>query len=187
MLIGEAQIRLVHERGRLQRVVAALKRGGVEILSSAEGLGPRPITTVSLILSSGWPPAEAAGGLGWIRFVADPDPTPAPVLMVSLAATQALVDATDYRGTPVAQRPLTLRRELLARALGRAAAHELGHYLLASRAHAAHGLMRARFKADELVGEAATAFRLEVPERRTLAARLLDARFLVADETNGRR
>ena len=170
-----------------RELVSVWKRCDVDVLSDAEGLEPQPMTTVTLILSSGWPPADAAGGLGWIHFVSNPAPTPAPVLMVSLAATRALVEATDYRGTPVAQRPLALRRELMARALGRAAAHELGHYLLASREHAVRGLMRARFRSDELVSDFGAGFRLEVPERQKLATRLRDQRFLLAEETNGRR
>jgi hypothetical protein len=69
----------------------------------------------------------------------------------------------------------------VARALGRAAAHELGHYLLASREHARRGLMRARFNADELVSDYGAAFRLEDSDRQALAIRLRDARFLAAD------
>jgi hypothetical protein len=160
-------------------------RDGVHVCLCPEGLNPPPVETVSLILSPEWPPAAAAGGLGWIRFLAGPDldrePAPAPVLMVSIAATRTLVEATDYRGRPVVQRPLALRRELLARALGRAAAHELGHYLLASRQHASHGLMRAQFRGDELLAENAAAFRLGPVERRKLEARRRDARFLLAE------
>lgn len=164
--------------GVLRELVSVWKRCGVEVLAYTDGLEPQPVTTVSLVLSPGWPPADASGGLGWIRFVTNPVRTPAPVLMVSLAATRALVEAAEYRGTHVTQRPLALRRELTARALGRAAAHELGHYLLASREHAARGLMRARFSSDELVSDDGAAFRLEAPERVTVAARLRDARFL---------
>jgi hypothetical protein len=72
----------------------------------------------------------------------------------------------------------------LARALGRAAAHELGHYLLASREHSSHGLMRARFSAAELIRDDAAAFQLEDQARDTLTARLQEARFLSAEETN---
>jgi len=158
--------------GMFRELVAVWRRCGVEVLFSAGGLEPAPVTTVSLIVAPGWPPADAAGGLGWIHFVSDPAQTPAPVLMVSLAATRALVDAADYRGMPVAQRPLALRRELTARALGRAAAHELGHYLLTSREHTPRGLMRARFSSDDLVSDESAAFTLEASARLTVLARL---------------
>src|SRR5262249_48796111 len=130
--------------GMFRELVSTWQRCGVTVVSYAQGLEPPPTATVSLILAPGWPPRGAVGGLGWIRFVLDPESHPAPVLMVSLAATRALVDGSDYRGTPVAQRPSAVGRTLLARALGRAAAHELGHYLLASPAHARRGLMRGR-------------------------------------------
>jgi len=167
--------------GMFRELVSTWQRCGVTVLPYAQGLEPPPTATVSLILAPGWPPPEAAGGLGWIRFVLDPESHPAPVLMVSLAATRALVDASDYRGTPVAQRPSAVGRTLLARALGRAAAHELGHYLLASRAHARRGLMRARFNADELVSEDGAAFRLADSDRQALKICLREARFLTAD------
>ena len=46
--------------------------------------------------------------------------------------------------------------------------------------------MRARFNADELIGEDGAAFCLELPERLILAARLRDARFLLTEQTSGR-
>jgi hypothetical protein len=168
-----------------RELVSTWRRADVDVLLYTEGLNPPPVAIVSLILSSEWSPAAGDGGLGWIRFVTDPDrdrgPAPVPVLMVSIAATRALVEATAYRGIPVVERPLALRRELLARALGRAAAHELGHYLMASPQHAAHGLMRARFRADDLLAQDAAAFRLDAADRRRLEARLRDAPFLLAE------
>jgi len=173
--------------GMFRELGVIWKRAGVRILPFADRLEPRPVAAVSLIVSAGWPPPEASGGLGWIRFIMDGDATPAPVLMVSLAATRALVDASNYRGLSLLHCPLALRRALLARALGRAAAHELGHYLLASREHAMHGLMRARFSAAELICDDAVAFQLEDQARDTLTARLQEAQFLSAEETTGGR
>src|SRR3954469_628186 len=143
------------------RELVSTWRGGIEVLPYSEDLAPPPVTTGSVILAPGRPPAAAEGALGWIHFVASPNAAPAPVLMVSLAATRALIEQTVYRGMPVAQRPAALRQALLARALGRAAAHELGHYLLASSEHSRGGLMRARFDASDLVAEAASAFHLD--------------------------
>jgi hypothetical protein len=60
----------------------------------------------------------------------------------------------------------------MARVLGRAAAHELGHYLLASRQHSASGLMRTRFMSEQWVGDERTPFRLRPAERAMLEARL---------------
>ena len=41
---------------------------------------------------------------------------------------------------------------LLARAMGRALAHEMGHYLLASKEHTKNGLMQAHRTATEFFG-----------------------------------
>lgn len=46
-------------------------------------------------------------------------------------------------------------------ALGRAAAHEIGHYVLHTSSHAASGLMRANFVADELADAATDTFSLD--------------------------
>ena len=68
--------------------------------------------------------------------------------------------------------PTLFHELLLSRALGRALAHELGHYLLKSRTHSAAGLMRAvrpsfQFFAPDRVG-----FGLTPEERAWLADRL---------------
>jgi hypothetical protein len=167
-----------------QELVSTWRRTGVDVVLYSKGLDPRPVTTVSLMVSSEWPSAALAGSLGWMRLVTDPDlergAVPIPILMVSIAATGAVVDAAEYRGGPIFQRPLELRRDLLARALGRVAAHELGHYLLASAQHTPYGLMRARFHPQELVGDDGSTFCVHAAERRRLEARLRDAQLLQA-------
>ncbi len=72
----------------------------------------------------------------------------------------------------VNQMPPSQRETLLARAMGRALAHELGHYLLTSKAHAAHGLMKAVLTAVELFQPSNGALRIEPAQRRAVAARL---------------
>ena len=60
----------------------------------------------------------------------------------------------------------------LARAMGRALAHELGHYLLASKAHTQRGLMKPVMTAVELFMPDASVFRIDPAQRRAVAARL---------------
>lgn len=48
--------------------------------------------------------------------------------------------------------PARLSEELLARALGRAFAHELGHILLGERGHHARGIMQASLSRHDLIG-----------------------------------
>jgi hypothetical protein len=48
----------------------------------------------------------------------------------------------------------SMAKTFLGRALGRALAHEIGHYLLGTREHAKHGLMRAQFAPQDLLEDA---------------------------------
>ena len=56
--------------------------------------------------------------------------------------------------------------------MGRALAHELGHYLLASKVHTRGGLMKAVLTALELFTPDASGFRIEPAQRGAIAARV---------------
>jgi len=60
----------------------------------------------------------------------------------------------------LAQRPVAVHSDLLGRMLGRALAHEIGHYVLQSRGHAKTGLMTASFRPYEVTFGPASWFRL---------------------------
>jgi hypothetical protein len=108
--------------------------------------------------------------LGWIVF----DGATAPQQDIYLShsnARQMLENAAGVVGI-ADQMPPVQRDTLLARAMGRALAHELGHYLLASKVHTERGLMKAILTAVELFGPDASAFRLEPAQRRAVTARL---------------
>ncbi len=101
--------------------------------------------------------------LGWITF--SPSGAPERVLHLSRRNAIELVDRIDaYRNRPTSYKEL-----LVARALGRALAHELGHYLMASRDHSPSGLMKGRRLADELFSPVRTGFQLNDDERRLAA------------------
>ncbi len=68
----------------------------------------------------------------------------APIAVASVSAARRVLDAADLAGGPAA-----LVAERLGVVLGRAVAHEIGHYLLNTAAHARHGLMRARIDARD--------------------------------------
>jgi hypothetical protein len=68
------------------------------------------------------------------------------VAIVSIEAAERLVEEARPPGFPVIA-GLDYRR--LGLVLGRAIAHEIGHYLLDTPTHARHGLMRPRFDARE--------------------------------------
>ena len=108
--------------------------------------------------------------LGWIVF--DDVTVPEQEIYLSYAnARQMMEEARGVVGI-IDQMPIMQRETLLARAMGRALAHELGHYLLASKVHTERGLMKATMTAAELFMPDSGAFRLEPAQRRSVAARL---------------
>ena len=102
--------------------------------------------------------AEGHGALGWIPFTAD---GPAPSIHLSRANAEALI-----RQTPgVTDTTILVHEILIGRALGRALSHEIGHYLLKSRVHTPHGLMRAIWPSDELLSRDRRGFELTAEQR----------------------
>jgi hypothetical protein len=72
----------------------------------------------------------------------------------------------------VAQMPIAPREILLARAMGRALAHEIGHYLLASKVHTQRGLLKASRTASELFSVERAGFKIDPSQQQQIAARL---------------
>ena len=71
------------------------------------------------------------------------------------------------------------RQVMLGRVMGRALAHELAHYLLATKIHTARGLLKAVRSAQEFFSIEQSRFQLE-PEQRTQIAERLRAEALMA-------
>jgi hypothetical protein len=108
--------------------------------------------------------------LGWIVF----DALDAPQQEIYLSYANAVTMMEEARGVVgiVKEMPAVQRETLVARAMGRALAHELGHYLLASKLHTQHGLMKATLTATDLFTPDISAFLIEPAQRRAVAARL---------------
>jgi hypothetical protein len=102
-----------------------------------------------------------AGTLGWITFTAN---RPDRLIHLSRArAEDLLCDSPGLNDPTVAS-----HETLIGRALGRGLAHELGHYLLRTRAHTSRGLMRPAWTSDDSF--ALTRVGLELtPEQREAA------------------
>ena len=83
--------------------------------------------------------------LGWIGFsdVAGPG----SFIVLSVRRAIEMLGRAELAARKLAELPGMVRR-LLPRALGRALAHELGHYFLARRAHSPAGLMREGFRPE---------------------------------------
>lgn len=89
-----------------------------------------------------------------------------PLALISLGeaeriAVRSLVD-----------RPQLLRDRYVGMVLGRAAAHEIGHYLLNTSAHVSEGLMRARFDEIEFANPRSNAFELDGDQRAWVRQRV---------------
>jgi hypothetical protein len=76
------------------------------------------------------------------------------------AEVQRLLETVRMDERAVSERPAALRHRLMGRVLGRAIAHELGHFLFGSADHAPSGLMRARHRLDDLTSPFRQAFRV---------------------------
>lgn len=107
--------------------------------------------------------------MGWIIF--DPDGVPEPEIHLSHANALALVQQMEGPGA-VANMTIMELRMLLSRALGRALAHELGHYLLASKVHTSDGLMKATRPAHDFIVPRRDAFEIDRALRLAIDARL---------------
>jgi hypothetical protein len=112
---------------------------------------------------------ETGMALGWIVFE---DDRPEQEIYVSFANAVRLLNESAGVVGHVDAMPLLMRETLLARALGRALAHEIGHYLLGSKSHSAHGLMMAVHTAAELFGSARQRFAIPPAEQQRMVARL---------------
>ncbi len=108
--------------------------------------------------------------IAWIVF--DEDGMPARDLYVSHKnALEFLMNASG--GVPRIGQMTRMEENLrLGRAMGRALAHELGHYLLASKAHARRGLMQASHTAYSFFDVDRSSFAIDKVMRQELAARL---------------
>ena len=82
----------------------------------------------------------------------------------------AVVADALWVGRRLREWPPTVRDRLKGRALGRVLAHELGHYLLATRTHTETGLMRGSISAEALVSPDRRPFRLDASDQARVRA-----------------
>jgi hypothetical protein len=124
----------------------------------------------ALIVSVEDAPAATAGTmmpLGWIEFDRE-DPTEE----IHLSFNNALALMQDVKGAGEVFRLTQMERDVfLSRALGRALAHELGHYLLGSREHTKNGLMQTARAATDFFTPGRERFAIAPVQQRLIAAR----------------
>jgi len=139
---------------------------------SRERAGPPSASCPSLCVTldeDAGPERGTSLAIGWIVF--DDAGAPTRNIHLSFANAMALIRAAEGVGA-VSRMTVLEVRTLISRALGRALAHELGHYLLASKTHAAAGLMRASQSASEFLGPQRDAFAIDPALRSHVSAQL---------------
>ena len=112
--------------------------------------------------------ADDAQGDAWstpfgsIRF--HPDGPESTILLHYDAVLRSGLQTVVLGGARESQWPRSLRTQVLARMIGRVIAHEVGHWLLGSRAHSRDGLMRASHPVSELAEPGRAGFALSAPD-----------------------
>lgn len=101
--------------------------------------------------------------LAWIGFLNN---VPGDEIYVSRANAYELLTAISSHS----EMPVRGVNEYLGRALGRALAHEIGHWLFKSAAHDSAGVMATRRSTTAFFDLDSRAFRLTIDERTRLAA-----------------
>lgn len=99
--------------------------------------------------------------VAWIQFL---NGAPGQLINVSVSSAKRLLHETAWHDQrPIRMAPQNAQDRLIARMIGRALAHEIGHYLLASSSHAKNGLMKPMITPAEFVKEGRNHLQL-VPE-----------------------
>jgi len=96
---------------------------------------------------SGTPRTAWESPLGAIEFVGDI--LPKADIHVSLGSIDEVIHATGSLVHLYDESPRMVHDQMLARAIGRVVAHEIGHFVLQFPAHVRHGIMAARHTSSE--------------------------------------
>jgi len=145
------------------------KPAGLTIVWQRDDGGAAPALRVIIGPLRGSTLPRYVAPLGWIEF---DDGRPQPHMYLSYANAMTLLEASRGVVGLVSRMPILERETFLGRALGRALAHEVGHYLLAERAHTATGLMKASFSSAELFMPETRHFAINDTQRAIVLARL---------------
>jgi hypothetical protein len=150
------------------------KRYDVSLVTEDQSQCPSPgSAALNVTIDLGHDPAAGDTGLGAIQFASDG--TPASDIVLHYDAVKRIATSAPFMGLHPALWPAGLREEIVARALGRALAHEIGHYLLRSPHHTSSGLMQARHKGSTLGDPNDRGFELTQMDRQRLRIALAAA------------
>ena len=136
-------------------------------LSDGPGDGASPSIDLQVRIDTERDAGDGDNTLGEIYFGADG--LPASVVTLYLRPIDRLARETSIGGSVARFWPPGLHDLLMARIVGRALAHEVGHFVLRSPTHAATGLMRARQQPSTWVQPGRRALVLSGAEQNRLA------------------
>ena len=148
----------------VEQVRKIWKPAGIGVTSGRYAEPAKPGDMVISLRMLGTPARKSDQSLVLAWASLSPGGAPTPALFVSMPAVSELLSKTMVRGRPLTQRPRALRDYLIAKAIGRVVAHELGHYLLHTREHARSGLLRPEYSADDLIAPGLQPFRVPAGE-----------------------
>jgi len=89
---------------------------------------------------------------------------PGSDIVLSLTSARTLVVRATLGGRPISDWPTAIAAHFIPLVMGRALAHEIGHYVLGTREHASRGLMSSSFRPDEVTFGGVTRFSLPRPD-----------------------
>jgi hypothetical protein len=115
------------------------------------------------------PPLATDGFRGWPVAELVPEATPRAIAFAWISGAERVVDEAARSAVVDTPAPRDYRLGLV---LGRAVAHEIGHFLLATETHATSGLMRATVDAREFAAVGGGNFSLDPDASQWLRGRL---------------
>jgi hypothetical protein len=135
----------------------------------AEARPPQPTRPRVLIDDRRGTPRGAASPIGWVNFV---DDEPDGDINISHANAERFVLSVGGIGGSARRMTPAERFLLVGRTLGRALAHEIGHYLLKSKAHTTNGLMKGRRTVQEFIDAGRHGFEIDTAQREAIVRRI---------------
>ena len=156
--------------------IVSLAIDETQALFRAAGIGfiwrrnERSLGALRVVISTEPGPIRNSGTpLGWVLFEND---EPAREIHLSYDNALRFLELSQEVVGVLRHKTVAERERLLGRAMGRALAHELGHYLLATKQHTARGLLKGARTAQEFFSADRSAFEMDSTERRLMAARV---------------
>jgi hypothetical protein len=138
----------------------------------AVGARPEYSTTPHVVINDAGGPKPPGGELpiGWVEFHRPDDPD--QEIHISRRNGLRLLRTAAGFGAALDRLPQAQVNFALGRMLGRALAHELGHFLLRSSLHTGDGLMRSGRSIRDFIAPARRGFGVDAAQRSAVLARI---------------